>query len=158
MKNISVIILFLTIVLIQTIISFEVVRNELQSEPLSFSSTSERNDPECISKKLLSNFINRNRRASISRPYFQHWRGSRDEDRYGSKSFWAYSPRLGKRAYNNNYDQQMKPADLQTLLAFLNDNLLEQPIDIVYADSTTICFSRSINDAFIREILENFSY
>ncbi|CAF4351416.1 unnamed protein product, partial [Adineta steineri] len=42
--------------------------------------------------------LNRDRRASISRPYFQHRRPSRDNNRYPTKNSLAFSPRLGKRA------------------------------------------------------------
>ncbi|CAF1409634.1 unnamed protein product [Adineta ricciae] len=133
-----VLILFLAFVLIQCITS-------LPSTPL------EEKDPACIAKKWLSNTMDRNRRASISRPYFQHWRGSREDIRFGLKPMIAYSPRLGKRSYD--YQPATVSADVPSLLTDVVDHITEEPAEVVYEDSTIICFSSPISDALMQELL-----
>jgi len=110
--------------------------------------------------------LSRDRRASISRPYFHHWRPSRDNSRYISKNLLAFSPRLGKRADEDDNEADMyinkrqvegdngTPSDLDAFLANLIDHLERKKIDIVYEDSTKICFSEAISDAFIKEVLD----
>ena len=117
--------------------------------------------PQCFSKVRLSQTLNRDRRASISRPYFHHWRQSRDNSRYIAKNSLAFSPRLGKRADENeneleNADDQLvyQPVDLDAFLVALIAQLQEKNIDIVYEDSTMICLSQPINDSFIQQILD----
>ncbi|CAF0753903.1 unnamed protein product [Adineta ricciae] len=118
MQNLTILILFLAFVLIQCITS-------LPSTPL------EEKDPACIAKKWLSNTMDRNRRASISRPYFQHWRG--------------------KRSYD--YQPATVSADVPSLLTDVVDHITEEPAEVVYEDSTIICFSSPISDALMQELL-----
>jgi hypothetical protein len=125
------------------------------------------NDPECLSKNFLLNILSRNRRASISRPYFHHWRASRDNSRYASKNLLAFSPRLGRRAYEgeNEFDMHLNKhqaeeenssPDLDALLLTLVGHLQRKKIDIIYEDSNKICLSEPITDGLIKEILEKF--
>lgn len=95
--------------------------------------------------------MDRNRRASISRPYFQHWRGSREDTRFGLKPMIAFSPRLGKRAYD--YQPATTSTDVASLLTDVVDHITEEPVEIVYEDPTIICFSSSISDALMQELL-----
>ncbi len=171
--------------LVQTISSFE-LNNDEQDEtklddvqqmpifpyhpslPLNFlSNDKQTNDPTCLSKEFLSNMLSRNRRASISRPYFHHWRASRDNSRYASKNFLAFSPRLGKRAYEDEnesakrqgslaVEEENSSPDLDAFILALGGHLQRKNIDIVYEDSNKICLSDAINDGLIKEVLEKF--
>ncbi|CAF4724563.1 unnamed protein product [Rotaria sp. Silwood1] len=148
----------LTLTSIQIISSFSIIKNgqnenklddiqrsaSLLSSDLS-SIEKQESDPECLPKNLFSNMFDRYRRASISRPYFHHWRRARDNNRYPSKSLLAFSPRLGKRAYEN--DQQLeKENDFNDIDAFLIGYLLGKNIDIIYEDPTKICLSKSVSN------------
>jgi len=104
------------------------------------------NAPECLLKNQLSKIINRDRRASITRPYFQPWRLPRDNSRYSTKNSLAFSPRLGKRAYENG--------NVDTFLVNFADHLQKKQIDIIYEDSTKICLSQPISDALIQQVLD----
>ncbi|CAF1127585.1 unnamed protein product [Adineta steineri] len=142
MHNLNVFLFLLTVILIQTILSFEIINNELDYVPSLPTDT----NPNCLSKDLLSSVLHRNRRASISRPYFHPRAGSRDDNnRQGSKSVLAFSPRLGKRSYNDENE-------------FNNfiDYLQKKQIDVVYEDQTKICFSQIISDTFIQNALNKF--
>jgi hypothetical protein len=117
------------------------------------------NTPQSLSKTQLSKIINRNRRASISRPYFQHWRQTRDHSRYLAKNAFAFSPRLGKRVYENkldNVDNKFTDRLIDLNIFFLSfaGHLQEKQIDIVYEDSTKICLSQLISDGFIQQVLD----
>jgi hypothetical protein len=130
--------LLITLTYIQTIFSLDTINDnqiennkfdEIRQIPLSLEKQT--NAPECLLKSQLSKIINRDRRASITRPYFQHWRLTRDNSRYSTKNSLAFSPRLGKRAYeNDNVDNKF-----------------------VYEDSTKICLSQPISDALIQQVL-----
>jgi hypothetical protein len=136
--------------------------DEFQQIPSSFESLREQtNIPQCLLKSPLSQVLNRNRRASISRPYFHHWRQTRDNRRYVAKNSLAFSPRLGKRTYINeneldNGDETLvyRSIDHDNFLVNFSAQLLEKQIDIVYEDSTKICLSQPINDAFIKQIFD----
>ncbi len=172
-------------ILIQTGSSFEVISDyqdenkfdgarQISSLPYyssiladgSFNNQQE-NGPECLAKNLFFNMLTRHRRASISRPYFHHWRGSRDNSRYSSKNLLAFSPRLGKRAgeIENDFDvptdkRQIEDdhgsPDLDTFLAILAGQLQRKKIDIVYEDATKICLSEAVTDAFIKDVIDKF--
>lgn len=120
------------------------------------------NSPDCLTKQLLSSVLTRDRRASISRPYFNHLRGSRDNSRYISKNLLAFSPRLGKRSVeddnelNNHLNQQQNDEELDLFLSHLVNHIQNKRNDIVYEDSTKICFSESINDGTMKEALEKY--
>lgn len=129
---------------------------------------------ECLSKQLIENMFNRNRRASISRPYFHHWRAARENPRPSSKNFLAFSPRLGRQAFDddrsvdklNNVradeepeaEKDSKPtpptASADAFLITLIGHLQEKKLNIVYEDSTKICSSQVIGDDIIMEILD----
>jgi hypothetical protein len=181
--------------LIQIISSFEIINDDQNDNklddirqipsssyypllPSTFSSFGkEKNAPDCLSKKLLSNMLNRDRRASISRPYFQHWRSARDNIRYPAKNFLAFSPRLGKRSYEDENESDLvinerqnreeeedednerlsktgKSRDFDTFLVALIGHLQGNKINIVYEDSTKICSSQAINNALIQQVLD----
>ena len=137
--------------------------------PLSPSSCSTRdfatlekpeNSLECIPKDLF-NIIHRNRRASISRPYFHHWRKSRDNIHHTSRQSLASSPRLDKRAYENygmpssfiSKRQTEKDNGFNGLDAFL-DYLQKQNIDVVCEDTKRICFSKVLSSDLLRQALD----
>jgi hypothetical protein len=131
------------------------------------SNGKQENGPECLSKNLLLNILSRDRRASISRLFFNHWRGSRDNSRYIPKNLLAFSPRLGKRAYEDDNEfnvpinkQQVEEdngtPDLDTFLVTLIGHLQRKKIDIVYEDSTKLCLSEAVNDGSIKEVLDKF--
>ena len=96
--------------------------------------------------------FNRDRRASISRPYFQHWRPGRDNSRYSAKKSLVFSPRLGKQVYEDG--NELDNVDLDTFLVNFLNHLQEKKIDIVYEDPTKICLSQSISDTLIQQILD----
>jgi len=154
-----VVIFLRTLSLIQTISSYENKLDgieyvsslpyypSLSSDSLSIEQ--EGNGPECLSKNLFWNILHhRDRRASISRPYFHHWAGSRDGARY-----LPFSSRLGKRSY----EDENKLSDLDTFLVILGRQLQRKQIDIIYKDSTNICLSQAVSDAFIQEVIEKFN-
>ena len=125
------------------------------------------NVPDCLSKNVLYKLISRNRRASISRPYFHHWRGSRDNSRYTSKNLLPFSPRLGKRAADDEndsenelnkrqFDDEINSPDFDTFLAILMSYLQRKNIDILSEDASQICLSEPINSWAIRNIWEQF--
>ena len=117
-----------------------------------------------IIKDLLSNTIHRHRRALISRPYFHHWRKLRDNIRYKSRKLLAFSPRLGKRAYENDRilnsfiskRQTEKDNDFNGLDTFL-DYLQKQNINIVCEDTRKICFSKVLSNRVLRQILDRLN-
>ncbi|CAF3312358.1 unnamed protein product [Rotaria sp. Silwood2] len=163
----------ITLTIIQTIYSFDIINNEQKLDEirqipsvLSSSSSLEKqtNIRECLSKNHLSNILNRNRRASISRPYFNYWRPTRDNGRYSTKNSLAFSPRLGKRADENNNELEnidknlvYRSNDFDTFLVTLIGNLQDKKIDIIYEDSTKICLSQPINSGFIQQVLDKFN-
>ena len=133
------------------------------------------NEPECIDKSDLSAMFNRERRASISRPYFHHWRGARENGRHSAKNQLAFSPRLGKRAVEDDVDDEselianlrhddkqghginderlirwsrdvQRSADLEAFLLTFVDHLKRNRMDIVYEDASKICSARAIGD------------
>ena len=170
-----------SLIIIQTVSPFEIIDDDkidnvrqISSAP-DYSSLSsdilsngkQGNGPECLSKNLLSNMLSRERRASISRPYFRHWRGARDNARYGSKNLLAFSPRLGKRAYEDDNesdllinkregDEENLSPDFDTFLTTLIGHLRRKKIDIVYEDSTKICLSQVVSDALIQQVVDKF--
>ncbi|CAF0902018.1 unnamed protein product [Rotaria sordida] len=165
--------LMITLTFIQTINSSGIIDNdknenkfdEIEQIPSLLSlEKRQTNIHECLSKNHLSNILNRNQRASISRPYFNYWRPVRDNVRYSTKNSIAFSPRLGKRA-NQDRDQLENPdknlvnrsIDLETFLITLMSYLQEKKIDIIYEDSTKICFSQPIDITFIQQILDKYN-
>lgn len=100
--------------------------------------------------------LNRERRASISRPYFHHWRPARENNRYSSRNSLAFSPRLGKRSYDDEAEVAVRSvaSDLDTFLVTLVAHLKGKKIDIVYEDSNKICLSQSISDALMQQVLD----
>ncbi|CAF0940710.1 unnamed protein product [Rotaria sordida] len=165
--------LMITLTFIQTINSSGIIDNdknenkfdEIEQIPsLLLLEKRQTNIHECLSKNHLSNILNRNQRASISRPYFNYWRPVRDNVRYSTKNSIAFSPRLGKRA-NQDRDQLENPdknivnrsIDLETFLITLMSYLQEKKIDIIYEDSTKICFSQPIDITFIQQILDKYN-
>jgi hypothetical protein len=125
------------------------------------------NGPECLSKSFLSNMLSRDRRASISRPYFSRWRGARDSTRFIPKNLLAFSPRLGKREYEDDdlsnvfidkrqINEEINSPDLDTFLLSLFGHLKGKKIDIVYEDSTKVCLSQTISNTLIQEVLDKF--
>jgi hypothetical protein len=140
------------------------------SSPINILSSDEQVDgPECLSKNFLSNMLSRNRRASISRPYFHHWRASRDS-RYALKNLLAFSPRLGKRAYEDvnefakrqsgsieEEEDNNNSSDLDKFLITFLGHLQSKKIDIIYEDSNKICLSKAITDDFMKEFMEKFN-
>jgi hypothetical protein len=160
-------IFFVTLPIIQTISSFDTLIDdqienkfdEIQQIPSSFEKST--NIPECLSKNYLLNILNRNRRASISRPYFHHWRPARDNGPYLASNSLAFSPRLRKRTYEGEKDLDeadskfvYRPTDLDTVMNYLQ----EKKIDIIYEDSTKICLSQPISDVPIQQILDKIDY
>ena len=142
--------------------------SDYPSSSINFASNDKQADgQECLTKNLLLNMLSRNRRASISRPYFHHWRASRDS-RYALKNLLAFSPRLGKRAYEveNEYakrqsgsieeEENKNLSDLDAFLSTLVGHLQSKKIDIVYEDANKICLSEAIDDNLMKEILEKF--
>ncbi|CAF1345721.1 unnamed protein product, partial [Adineta steineri] len=131
---------------IQAVFSFEIINDEQNEDKfdetrhISSSSSSslkkQENMPECLSKSQFLNMLNRDRRASISHPYFQHRRPSRDNNRYPTKNSLAFSPRLGKRPYEDENEFATRSVDLDTFLVTLVGHLQGKKIDIVYEDST----------------------
>ncbi|CAF4119594.1 unnamed protein product [Rotaria socialis] len=130
----------------------------------SLSAVEKENAPECLSKISLSEAFNRNRRASISRPYFYHWRAARENNRPTSKNVLPFSSRLGKRAYEDkqkqdiviNKQQTERDNEFNDVLPFLLGYLTGKNIDITYEDSTKICLTQSIDNGMIQEILGKF--
>jgi hypothetical protein len=106
--------------------------------------------------------LSRNRRASISRPYFHHWRQSRDNNRYISKNLLAFSPRLGRRVNDGSIkrraivEEENNSSDIDLFLLTLAGYLQEKKINIIYEDSNKICLSNAINDDLFKEILDKF--
>jgi hypothetical protein len=165
-------VLLITITIVQTIFSSDIIDDDQnenkvdetrQISSLSLPFGKETNAPECLSKNQLLHMLNRDRRASISRAYFQHWRPARDNTRYSAKNPLPFSPRLGKRASedeneSNNINNKFVPRsiDLDTFLVTLVGHLQENKIDIVYEDSTKVCLSQSISDALIQQVLDKF--
>ncbi|CAF0940692.1 unnamed protein product [Rotaria sordida] len=173
MITIQFFLLMITLTFIQTINSSGIIDNdknenkfdEIEQIPsLLLLEKRQTNIHECLSKNHLSNILNRNQRASISRPYFNYWRPVRDNVRYSTKNSIAFSPRLGKRA-NQDRDQLENPdknivnrsIDLETFLITLMSYLQEKKIDIIYEDSTKICFSQPIDITFIQQILDKYN-
>ncbi|CAF0974126.1 unnamed protein product [Rotaria sordida] len=173
MITIQFFLLMITLTFIQTINSSGIIDNdknenkfdEIEQIPSLLSlEKRQTNIHECLSKNHLSNILNRNQRASISRPYFNYWRPVRDNVRYSTKNSIAFSPRLGKRA-NQDRDQLENPdknlvnrsIDLETFLITLMSYLQEKKIDIIYEDSTKICFSQPIDITFIQQILDKYN-
>jgi hypothetical protein len=122
------------------------------------------NTAECLSKDQLAKLLNRDRRASISRPYFRHWRQTRGNIRYSTTDSLVFSSRLGKRAYENenpldHVDQKFvaRSIDFNTFLVTFADHLQDKQIDILYEDPIKICLSQPINDAFIQQVLEKIA-
>ena len=115
----------------------------------SFEDAEPGNTPECLSKDQLLGAFNRERRASISRPYFSHWRPARDNRRYAAKNSLAFSPRLGKRAADVS-----PSADIDVFLGTLTDHLKAAHIDVVYEDSTQICWSQPIFGALVQLVVD----
>ncbi|UJR22116.1 hypothetical protein I4U23_025180 [Adineta vaga] len=155
-------IFIISLTIIKTIILADLINDEakqISSSSLPFQKPA--NMPECLSKNQLSNMLNRDRRASISRPYFHHWRPARDSTRYSAKNSLAFSPRLGKRSYEDEQESDesnnkfaYRSVDLETFLAILTGHLQEKKIHIVYEDSTKICLSQSISDSLIQQLLD----
>ncbi|CAF0902035.1 unnamed protein product [Rotaria sordida] len=145
MITIQFFLLMITLTFIQTINSSGIIDNdknenkfdEIEQIPSLLSlEKRQTNIHECLSKNHLSNILNRNQRASISRPYFNYWRPVRDNVRYSTKNSIAFSPRLGKRA-NQDRDQLENP----------DKNLIQQKI----------CFSQPIDITFIQQILDKYN-
>ncbi|CAF4585773.1 unnamed protein product [Rotaria sp. Silwood2] len=183
MQNLWVFIYLFTLSSIQIMSSFEIINNHQNEDKLDdirgssslpddssllpsnlLSMEKKESDPECLSKDLFSNMFYRNRRASISRPYFHHWRRARDNNRHPTKNLLAFSPRLGKRAYDNdqqsdvliNKQQLENENQLNDLDTFLIGYLLGKNIDIIYEDPTKICLSQAINNDLIQEMFEKY--
>jgi hypothetical protein len=122
------------------------------------------NPPECLLKSQLAHMLHRDRRASISRPYFYHWRSARDNGRYSTKNSLAFSPRLGKRFYSDEteFDHEenrmasRSTIDSETFLSTFVAYLKTKKIYVVYEDSNRICLSQSINDALIQSVINKF--
>ncbi|CAF3696576.1 unnamed protein product [Rotaria sp. Silwood1] len=163
--------LVITLTITQAIYSFVINNNdqienkldEIRQISSSLPLEKQTNMDECLLKNHLSNILNRNRRASISRPYFNYWRPVRDNSRYSTKNSLAFSPRLGKRANEDineleNVDKNVvyRSTDFDTFLINLVDYLQDNKIDIVYEDSTKICFSQPISIEFIQQVLDKF--
>lgn len=136
---------------------------EVRQIALPLPSEKPGNIRSCLSKIQLSNLLNRNRRASISRPYFHYLRPTRDSARYSTKNSLAFSPRLGKRAIEDedeleNIEKRFlyQSNDLETFFSTLIGYLQEEKIDIVYEDSTKVCLSKPISTAIVQEILDKF--
>lgn len=164
----------LLLTLIPSIISFalpdedkvEEIRQLPSSPHYSFGFDRAINSPECLSKMRLLSFLQRDRRASISRPYFYHWRPTRELARYSTKNSLAFSPRLGKRALSDenedendldlmNHQMALRATnDLDSFLFTLVGFLKAKKIDILYEDSNKICFSQSISDGLIQQVFE----
>jgi len=162
-------ILLITLTYIQIIVSLNKInddQNENKFNEILLSSyyssvplEKQTNTPQCLSKNQLSKIINRDRRASISRPYFQPWQQARDHSPYPAKNALAFSPRLGKRIHENkldNVDNKFtdRSIELDNFLVPFAGHLQEKEIDIVYEDSTKICLSQPISDGFIQQVLD----
>jgi hypothetical protein len=148
------VIYLLIVTLIEISSTFKLMNDGVQAIQLPSPLSSERNDPKCFPKSLLLSSVSRDRRASISRPYFQQWRGSQEESRLGAKNLPAYVNRVGKRTYTVDNEQTLTAIDSDTPLAALFDHPSRQPMDIIYEDSTIICFSRSMSDAWAEEAMD----
>ncbi|CAF3604729.1 unnamed protein product [Rotaria sp. Silwood1] len=159
--------LVITLTITQAIYSFVINNNdqienkldEIRQISSSLPLEKQTNMGECLLKNHLSNILNRNRRASISRPYFNYWRPVRDNSRYSTKNSLAFSPRLGKRAnedINELENVVYRSTDFDTFLINLVGYLQDNKIDIVYEDSTKICFSQPISIEFIQQFLDKF--
>ncbi|CAF3838009.1 unnamed protein product, partial [Rotaria sp. Silwood1] len=159
--------LVITLTIIQAIYSFDINNNdqienkldEIRQISSSLPLEKQTNMDECLLKNHLSNMLNRNRRASISRPYFNYWRPVRDNSRYSTKNSLAFSPRLGKRAnedINELENVVYRSIDFDTFLTNLVGYLQDNKIDTVYEDSTKICFSQPISIEFIQQVLDKF--
>ena len=149
------VVLYLLIVtLIETSSAFETLNDAVEPMPRPSLLASETNALECFPKSLLFGGVFRERRASISRPYFQQWRGSQEENRLGVKKFPAHANRVGKRSYTVDNEQTSDAADASTFLAPLTGHLSKQLAGTVYEDATTICFSPMVNDAWVEEVLD----
>jgi hypothetical protein len=126
---------------------------------------------DCLSKQAIENMFDRSRRASISRPYFHHWRGTRENVRPPSRNFLAFSPRLGRKVLDTDHSadtintvrgegepEDAKPmppaASAEHFLITLLGHLQKNKIDIIYEDSTKICSSQVIGKDIIMDILE----
>lgn len=155
------------------IVSFAIVNDEQdeskgeEERDLSSVLSKQNNNPECLSKNVLYNLISRNRRASISRPYFHHWRGSRDNSRYSSKNLLPFSPRLGKRASEDDNEseghlikrqaeEEINTPDLDAFLSVLTGHLQRKKIDVTYEDPSKICLSEPVNEPSMKEIWDKF--
>ncbi|CAF3224672.1 unnamed protein product [Rotaria socialis] len=171
MQCTCVFILLIGLAAIQATFSFDTINDdqsenkldEIRQIPSSLLSEKQTNIRACISKFQLSNILNRNRRASISRPYFQYVRPARDNRHYSAKNSLAFSPRLGKRAIEGedefeNFDTRSAypSSDLARLLTALVNHLQEEKIDVVYEDSTKICLSKPISTPIIQEFFDKY--
>lgn len=129
----------------------------------SLAITKDDNHGHCLSRQLFMNMFNRNRRASISRPYFQHWRGARD-NRLTTKNLLAFSPRLGRRAFDFDptadasiKKRQFEENECNDFESFLAGYLQGKNIDIIYKDSSKICLSQAVSNDFLQEFLDKFN-
>ena len=143
------------------------------------------NGPECIDKSDLSAMFNRERRASISRPYFHHWRGARENGRHAAKNQLAFSPRLGKRMVDEDdvdsesdlianlrrddkrvdgmndeqrvqWTQNMQRSpDLDGFVGTFVDHLRWKRMHVVYEDARKICVSLAIDGDVIGNIVDS---
>lgn len=149
------------------IFSFAISNDEQDEQEISTSTSKQGNAPECLSKNILFNMISRTRRASISRPYFHHWRGSRDNSRYTSKNLLPFSPRLGKRMIEDEndfeddlikrqFDDEINSPEFDAFLVVLMSYLQRKKIDIISEDASKICLSEPINEWAIRDVWERF--
>ncbi|CAF0773352.1 unnamed protein product [Adineta ricciae] len=154
MQCASVFVLVLSLTLIGTIITsdpIDDVQDEVKSDeprqvPVLVSPFRKQTSmPECLSKTQLLNMLNRDRRASISRPYFHYWRSARKRSTSGEQEADHSDNKLAYRS-----------ADLDALLLTLIGHLQGKNIDIVYEDSTKICLSQSISDVLIQQVLDKF--
>lgn len=120
---------------------------------------------KCLPKNLLFNALTRNRRASISRPYFHHWRSARENNRHLAKIAAELTPKSNKRAvYEDdqvfnvlaNEQQVQRSSQLSDFEVFLRDYLNEKNIDIAYEDTTILCLEQPFNDVLIQDIVNEF--
>lgn len=110
------------------------------------------NSAQCLSKNLLlANTHPQHRRASISRPYFHHWRAARENSRPSLKNFLAFSPRLGRA---NEDDETLQFLDSEFFGLSIFGRINEKKYSIVYEDSNKICSVRLSNEDLLGEILD----
>ena len=115
----------------------------------------------CVSRSVYEHLLSRDERASISRPYFQHWRAAREMPRIINGKSLPFSPRLGKRNLNDDQFFEKKYAEDSASYSHYSltvDGIIgDDQLNVVYEDPKRICISKlTIGDGF-EDLLKKFN-